>query len=194
MEEHITQLATDLGEVAIDAVLDKGILKDVPLLGSVVNIAKAAASVRDRLLLRKIQAFLSPCSILTDVERAGFHERMQAEAEFKSRVEQILVLHLDRCDDFKKAEIMGAVFIGLVRGHIDLDTFYRLAYCIDRSFAGDILQLDRFPFRGQGQKGYYSPYGPVALSDLVIKMGLTDYYITNLGKTLLKLINDANVA
>src|SRR5207302_4595544 len=109
-----------------DSTLDAGLLRDITVLGTAVNIAKAVASLRDRILLQKIRAFLSPCISLTEEQRADFRSRMFKDQGFKTRVEEILVLHLDRCDALKKARIFGAIFMGLVRRTIDIEEFHRL--------------------------------------------------------------------
>ena len=192
MDEHVIDVAIDLGEIALDATLDDGLLKDVPVLGTIVNVAKAAASIRDRILLQKIRAFLQPCVALEAESKVQFRERMSSDREFRAKVQEILALFLDRCDDLKKAEILGAIFMGLVRGTVDLDEFYRIVFCVDRAFVPDLARLHRYP--KVGTAGYRARnQEPIALSNLVKETNSFEYHSTELGRKLLQLLKDANV-
>jgi hypothetical protein len=108
-------------------------------------------------------------------------------------VEEILVLHLDRCDALKKAQIIGAIFMGLVRRTLDVEEFHRLIYCVDRSFVADIATLERYP--KPGEQGYRNArMEPIALSDLMRQTNMIECHITREGQKLLQVMRDANVA
>jgi hypothetical protein len=193
MESDLSTIAVDLGEVALDSVLDEGLLRDIPVLGTIVNLAKAVSSIRDRVFLVKIRAFFEPCASLTDGERASFHDRMQKDPAFKAKVEEVLVLYLDKCDALKKAQIFGAVFIGLVRNAIDIETFHRVIYCVDQSFVMDIAALDRYPKVGEvGFKNFRME--PIALSGLMRQTNMIECHITPEGQKLLQLMHDAGLS
>lgn len=40
LQENSMDLLEDFGELAIDSLMNGGLLKDIPILGSVINIAK----------------------------------------------------------------------------------------------------------------------------------------------------------
>ena len=50
----LTSLGIDLSEVAIDAVMEDGILKDLPVVGAIVGLAKFGMNLKERILLKKI--------------------------------------------------------------------------------------------------------------------------------------------
>ncbi|WP_335964599.1 hypothetical protein [Galbibacter sp. PAP.153] len=44
----LQNVSTDLAEVILDSMLDDGILKDIPILGSIVGMGKTASTINKR--------------------------------------------------------------------------------------------------------------------------------------------------
>ena len=192
MDSPLANIAIDLGEVALDSSIQDGVLQDIPILGTAINLARAVSSVRDRLLLRKIQSFLLPCAQLTSEERAKFRKRMEDEQNFRDKVEEILVLYLDRCDALRKAQIYGAIFMGLARETIDIQVFNRLIYCVDHSFTDDLDTLGQYP--KVGKPGFRNArMKAIALPDLMRQTNVIECHISPEGSTLLRLMEEAKI-
>ena len=58
MKENLLAVGQDFGEIAIDAFMNDGIWKDIPVISTAVNIAKIGATFRDRAFLNKLHDFL----------------------------------------------------------------------------------------------------------------------------------------
>ena len=58
MDKGNLSVLGDLGEVVIDAVMDDGVLRDVPILSTVVGIGKCIRNVSDVLFAKKLIVFL----------------------------------------------------------------------------------------------------------------------------------------
>jgi hypothetical protein len=46
---NFIDVVTDVGEVVIDQGIEEGILKDLPVLGTIVGVYKTAKSIKDKL-------------------------------------------------------------------------------------------------------------------------------------------------
>lgn len=44
----------NLAEVVLDSTLESGVAKDIPIIGTIIGLGKLSVSVRDSLLLKKI--------------------------------------------------------------------------------------------------------------------------------------------
>ena len=53
------ELAVDAAEVSLDQLLTDGVLRDVPIVGGLVNLYKAGIGVRNYLFVRKVARFLA---------------------------------------------------------------------------------------------------------------------------------------
>ena len=61
-----------LAEVGLDQVIDEGILRDVPVVGVLVQLYKIPGTVRDRIFAQKVCRFLLHLGEVPVAERQGF--------------------------------------------------------------------------------------------------------------------------
>lgn len=124
-------LAAGIGEFTVDLLLNEEILRDFPIVSSLVSIARAGISIRDHLFLKKLWRFLSCLKDCSEQERLRFMNRL-GEQGFRQKIGESLVLLLDRMDDMQKPELLGRVFRAYLQGKIDHRTFQGLATAVDR--------------------------------------------------------------
>lgn len=137
-------LLTGWGEFALDQALDEGILKDIPLLGSLVKLYKTGENVREYLFSRKVEKFLRNLSKVSDEEVKCFNDSIESDPEFKARVAEHLTLLLDRIDDIEKSELLAKAFSAFIKGQLDFDKFRRIARAIERCMIDDLREVHNF--------------------------------------------------
>src|SRR6185437_15390593 len=121
-------LAVDWSEFGLDILLDDGLLKDAPMIGSVVKFCTISKTIRDRIFLGKVCDFMRACPRLSDQTKAN-------------RLGHTLVLILDKLDDLCKPLMLARFFTGFVRGEIGWEDFRRLASAIDIGFVDDLTEF-----------------------------------------------------
>jgi len=131
-------LAVDLSEIALDSLLEEGILKEIPVLKSIIACRKTWQAVHDQLFLRKVAGFVLACPKFTEAEKNKFLDEVLREPKAMKQLGDALVLILDKLDDLEKAPMVKKVFAAYVRGHIDYSDFRRLGAGIDSAFVGDL--------------------------------------------------------
>lgn len=135
------EIAGDVAELALDAALDEGVLKDVPVFGWFFKAYGITATIRERIFLNRVAKFLQATAAVSDLDRETFQEKLSADLEFCRKVGENLVLLLDRHDNIDKAHILGRVFSGYLRGEIDYDSFLKIASAVDRATISDLKML-----------------------------------------------------
>jgi hypothetical protein len=53
VDSNLENLGIDISELALDSVLKDGLLKDIPIVGTIVNFVKLGVNIHDRLFLKK---------------------------------------------------------------------------------------------------------------------------------------------
>lgn len=142
LSDGAADIAGGVADLALDAVLDEGVLRDVPVFGWLVKTYGIGSIVRERIFLAKIARFLQATTVVSDQEREKFRKKLSANPEFSRKVGENLILLLDRHDNMEKAHILGKVFSGYLRGVIDYDAFLKIAAAVDRSFIVDLNNLE----------------------------------------------------
>lgn len=140
----IETLRTDLGdvskelmEIGIDSILKDGILKDIPIIGTLSSVFKTSISIRDRYFIKKILRFL--CSL----EDTSLDERNEflSKHSNNSQLGEKLIFILDRLDDLEKPELIANLFKRYMYNEIDYLTFQRFSLIIEKCFIEDLKFL-----------------------------------------------------
>lgn len=122
----------DLAEVALDQNLAEGVFKDVPIVGTLVKLARAGQAVSEELFLRKLTRFLADLNAVPVGEREKLLEQYPDTSEEQRVLGENLLLALERLDDVKKPAVLARFFAAYIRSEIDYLTFTRLARALEK--------------------------------------------------------------
>ena len=142
-------IAAEAAEIALDSILDEGLLEEVPVFGWLKKSYNVVGTVRDRIFLKKVANFLAGTRNISERDRGQYLERIKSDPDFSKKIGESLVLLLERQEDFEKALILGKVFSRYVRGQIEYDQFLKLAKSIELAYIGDLRKLAEYYARIQ---------------------------------------------
>lgn len=108
------EFVSDLGEIMIDAALNDGILKDVPILGTIVGVSKCIKNIYDIRFAKKLVSFLIPIKDVAPEKRAEAIKKWEQDENYKGKVGDTLLGMIERCDDTVKAIWLSKLFYELV--------------------------------------------------------------------------------
>lgn len=128
--DALADSAAEIGEEAVAILTGMDFLEHIPIAKLGVAAFRAAQSIRDQLLFKKIQAFLCGMSGTTREQRANMIERLRKESHYAESVGEHLVELLDRIDGRRKALMTATVFSAFARSEIDQLMLYRLTHAI----------------------------------------------------------------
>jgi hypothetical protein len=141
----LTELGADLVEPAFDRLLTSEVIKDLPVLGSAVRIARTVGAIRDRIFAAKVHRFLA---VLGDISEAEINEMLwslKKDPELRDRVGATVLTVLDRLDELDKARLIGKAFRSYLRNRIDLAQCRRICLVVNSSFADDLETFIALP-------------------------------------------------
>lgn len=129
----------DSTEVILDSLLSDGIVKEIPIIQTVMNIWKTVSTVQNALLIKKIVAFLVEFEKTTQAERDAFIHKVENDSKYEREIGETIITLLDRYDDhLEKPIILAKLFCAYVREEINYDSFLWLATAVERSFILDL--------------------------------------------------------
>lgn len=130
--DDIESVCKEFSELAIDSFLEEGLSKDIPIINSVVGLARAGFSIRDRLFIEKVIRFINPLGQYSNEDRKIFLENLdQKELE---KATSSIVLYLERMDSLEKPEMLGKVFESYMKGEVTFKSMMYFAHFIDSVF------------------------------------------------------------
>lgn len=147
--DEAAELLANLGEVVLDSLLVDGLIKDLPILGSIVGVIKSTLAIRDHAFIRKLALFVLESSAVSDKAKREFKEHLSSDPEFKKSTATHLTIVLDRLDVLEKAGILGRVFAAFIEGKITQAQLRRLSAALDRVLVEDLAILRDFLHNNQ---------------------------------------------
>lgn len=134
-------IISDAGEIILDASMTDGILKDLPIIGTIVKLYKSGVGIKGYIFVKKLNRFLTALKDVPKEQREDFVNRINDDPEFKKKVGESLILILDRLDSIDKTDYIAKAFKKYMEEHISYEMFLRVSSAIDRSFLPDLLLL-----------------------------------------------------
>lgn len=127
-----------LTETFLDSMLNEGLLKDLPIISSIVGLSKTALSVKNKLFLKKIIFFLTEINHISAEERKLMIDSVNESKKQNVKVGDKLIYILDKCDDYIDAKYIAQFFCAFLEKKISYDEFLRGSRIIQNIFNGDL--------------------------------------------------------
>lgn len=137
-----------VAEVALDHNLIEGVVKDLPIIGTLVSLVKAGQSISEAMIVRQLQRFLVELKDVSVEEREKLLEKYPDGSDGQRRLGENLLLAIERLDDVSKPKILARFFTALMKSEIDYVTFSRLARALEK-FNMELLPNLRFFYTRQ---------------------------------------------
>ncbi|MFQ2002343.1 hypothetical protein ACK342_13220 [Aeromonas veronii] len=128
MKGNVTDMLSEVGEFTLDYFLKEGLLKDFPLIGSVLKMLQAGNDISNLIFAKKLQAFISKLNEhgVTAVDEKILDKEKLIELGCE------LIFIIDNAQNVNRAEWLAQAVIGLSEKRYDVDTFQRLINVIQR--------------------------------------------------------------
>jgi hypothetical protein len=130
-----------LAEAVLDSSMENGILRDIPLVGTIIGLGRAAVTIRDRLFLNKLRYLLAEIESVSAKDRENMISAINNSEDYSIKVGEKILYIIDRCEDHQAASLAGRIFRAFLEGSLDYDSFVRLAGIIDKLHHSTVLDF-----------------------------------------------------
>jgi len=134
LESPSMDLTVDYAELALDSFLDNEIIKEIPIVKSVVGIIKGGIKIREIHFAKKLLTFLKEfhSAKLDESIRMEFQKKFKTDTKYRnSVVEQIMILN-ERVLEIEKSKILANLFASHLNNKFGWEVFLSLSYCVER--------------------------------------------------------------
>ncbi len=159
----------DIAEFGIDSILNEGILKDFPLMSTLIGVKSVAQNLHDRNLLRQTLTFVKELnSGQLDGKKKEKYKKKINENPKKAEAElgRVLII-LNQNIELAKSKILAAIFREYINENIDWKTFCEFSEITKMFFIDDIYDLDTIYHQEPNYLAFLS-YG----ADRLVALGL----------------------
>ena len=134
---------SDLAEVGLDAIMEDGMLKDIPILSSAVSLYKIGNNLKERHHLKKLIVFLDTINqgIVTEKKRTEYQHKFQNNENFRDKEIEYLLILIDRYISNDKPQLLAKFYLAYLDELINWFEFTVFAETIERFLPDDIERL-----------------------------------------------------
>lgn len=166
--DRISGLSADTLDLGMKAILENGVLEQVPIFGLMVKTYSATTHIRDSLFSKKIYDFLLNMNSLDSDRRAKAIEKISIKKESVVKAGEAIIALIDKTDDVKKPELISKLFVALGNNKIDGDQFFRASNIINNVYIDDLLKLKEMYNSREFDKKTKSTYASVGIMQMTI--------------------------
>lgn len=205
-DSNLQNVAIGLTETFTDSILEDGLLKDIPIIGTIVGLGKTSIKITDLLFLKKVISFLAELETISIEDRKEMIGKIDSSKKFRVKVGEKLLYIIDKCDDHENAQYISKLFAGYINREIDYPDFLRASKVIERIYIGDLIKFikdertvlqpnELIDYEGTGLYETYTE--PISVKDqddwkasdkYVVDGGEPRGYITDIGAKIRKVL------
>src|SRR5215210_7593358 len=145
-KNEIVSISKDFGEIGLDNLLDDGLFKEIPFIGTGISVAKLIKSASDRILLKKIIYFINELGLKNQEEVNEFKERYLKDKDY-SKIGTKILFSLERADNLTKIKWLAKSLRLFVDLEIAKEEVLRISSIINTAYVEDVCQLTVFDKR-----------------------------------------------
>jgi hypothetical protein len=134
LKEESISCISEYAEIGLDAVMEDGILKDIPIVSTAVALYKIGDSIKERHNLKKLLVFLNELNngIVDDQKRKDYQQKFQSNEKFRNKEIEYLLVLIDRYINYDKPKMLAKLYLAYLDGTIIWEELTMYAEVIDR--------------------------------------------------------------
>lgn len=136
----LTDAMIDVAESSIDSILANELVKQIPIIKTLVGTTQAVISIQDKLFLKKMIMFLSSIGDVSIERRNKEIDLVDGSKKYRMKVGEKLLYILDKCDDHEVAERIARLFSAFLKQVISYDEYLDASRILTR-LSDDELEL-----------------------------------------------------
>ena len=144
-KRDLTDVLANLSEVGLDTITENEIIKEIPVVSTVVSVYKIGHTLRERAYLKKLYVFLREIENgeVGEEEIERYLQRItKNKHNAQNELEYVLAL-LDRILSEQKTKLFAKLYLAYVVQDIDWNMFCQISELIDRFLPGDVDCLNQ---------------------------------------------------
>ena len=171
-ESDLTKVSAGILESIIDeGLLEDGILKEIPILGSIIGLGKTVSSVKDYLFAKKIVGFLSGVANISQEKRNEIISKIDSDPNYKQTVGSKLLYIIDNSQDHLSSSLIAKLFVAFLNEELTYKEFCKASLILNNIDYFDLQEFLEIPDEAYGNNGT-SGLGLEEVDNFFINAGL----------------------
>lgn len=134
LTEEAYGIAGEYAELGLDALVEDGLFKDIPIVSTAMAVYRIGKSIRERHHIAKLIAFLNEINkgIADEEKRQNYREKFTANEKYRNQELEYILILIDRYISSDKPAMLAKLYLAYLDGEIIWEEFTMYAEVIDR--------------------------------------------------------------
>jgi hypothetical protein len=131
--QESSEMMGDALEVAIDANLADGIIKEIPVVKTIYSLCKVGLGIREHFFIKKISLFIqhiNESQLDTELIKE-FKINLSNNPNLASKITENITILIDKFTSLEKSKILGNLFASYVKKDLTWDEYVSLSFCLE---------------------------------------------------------------
>lgn len=143
LTEEVSGITGEYVELGLDALVEDGLLKEIPVVSTAVAVYRIGKSIRERHHIAKLISFLNEINkgSADGEKREQYREKFTSNEKFRNQELEYILILIDRYISFDKPRMLAKLYLAYLDGIIIWEEFTMYAEVIDRFLLLDCRTL-----------------------------------------------------
>lgn len=143
LAESTIDIISDIAEVGLDAVLDDGLLKDIPIISTAVSLFKIGKTIHDRVYVKQLGVFIDEIKkhTVNEEKRQKYINKIRENEAFRNKELEYLLAIIARYIGYEKPRMLAKMYRAYLEERISWEELALFSEIIDRLLQGDYKTL-----------------------------------------------------
>jgi len=185
------EILKEIGEIGIDNLLDDGLLKDIPVISTMIGFAKTGLNFQNKILAKKLINFLIEIDKVPAKDRNQFITKIDNDTNYETKVGETIVMILDKANSFEKSRLHAKLLKASIDEIITYPEFLKLSNIINRAYIRTLYKLIEIQSNNHVDNSIYEELFNLNLVSLNL-VGNVDNHSNSRNESLLSLFRVSN--
>lgn len=140
-DTDLQDVTSEIAETFTDELLSEGVLKEIPIISTIIGLARVVFSLQETLLVKKLVYFISGIHDVDLAKRKRMISKIDDSQEYQIKVGEKLLYIIDKCEDHVSAIYHSQLFKAFLEEKITYLEFLRGSAVIQRIFIHDLEEF-----------------------------------------------------
>lgn len=142
LTEEVSEIAGEYAELGLDALVEDGLFKDIPMISTAVAVYRIGKSIRERHHIAKLISFLNEINknVVDKEKREEYRNKFSASDKFRNKELEYILILIDRYIGADNPKLLARLYLAYLDGKIQWTEFAQYAEVIDHLLPGDIYR------------------------------------------------------
>lgn len=143
LKEDTVSCIGEYAEIGLDAVMEDGLLKDIPIVSTAIALYKIGGSIKERHNLKKLVIFVKELGngIVDEQKRQSYQKKFTTNEKFRNQELEYILILIDRYIGSDKPRMLAKLYLAYLDEIIIWEEFTMFAEIVDRFLPLDCRTL-----------------------------------------------------